>query len=136
VLEDDAQVFDFQLVKLGPRALRLYLGADPPAVTCAESALRAFLFDQGLKHVRVSTVCGGERPRAAPAAHARATSRPARHLRGMRDERHGAERADLERPGAPTSGSPLAPAQVQALRMAAFRAGCLHDGHGPFTRCF
>jgi phenylacetate-CoA ligase len=63
VLEDDAGVFDFQLVQEGPRALRLHLDADQAAATRARTALRAFLQDQGLASVSVAAERGGERPR-------------------------------------------------------------------------
>jgi len=63
VLEDDGGVFDVQLVQVAPNALRLNVGADEAAMARAQAALRAFLHEQGLAHVRVSALCGGERVR-------------------------------------------------------------------------
>lgn len=61
VLEDDAGVFDFQLVQVAPDALRLNVGVGEAAM--AQAALLAFLREQGLAHVRVSASRGGERVR-------------------------------------------------------------------------
>jgi phenylacetate-CoA ligase len=63
VLEDDGGVFDFQLVQVGPSALRLSVGGDKAAMARAQTALLAFLRDQGLTQVCVSALCGGEHVR-------------------------------------------------------------------------
>jgi phenylacetate-CoA ligase len=63
VLEEQGRVFDFQLVQVAPGALRLNLHGDASAVARARAALLAFLREQGLGHVRVNAVRGGERVR-------------------------------------------------------------------------
>lgn len=70
VLEEDAGVFDFQVVQQGDRALKLLVAAPAPAEQ-AGHALRRFLDTQGLDRVHVTVVqvdrCGqgrsGKRPR-------------------------------------------------------------------------
>lgn len=58
VLEDDAGVFDFQLVQQGETALRLTIGGDAgsPTLQHARSALATYLRRQGLAKVRID-VC-------------------------------------------------------------------------------
>lgn len=63
VLEDEAGLFDFQLVQAAPSALRLTTGAGHAAVARARAALLAYLRQQGLPDVRVSARHGGERVR-------------------------------------------------------------------------
>jgi len=63
VLEEEAEVFDFQLVQVAPSALRLNVGGDAAALARAQAALRKFLHEQGLPQVRVSALRGGERVR-------------------------------------------------------------------------
>ncbi|MBX3637838.1 MAG: phenylacetate--CoA ligase family protein [Rubrivivax sp.] len=57
VLEDEAGVFDFQLLQRGPRTLALRLGAgaaaDAGAVARCRSVLRAFAHGQGVPSLRV-----------------------------------------------------------------------------------
>ena len=63
VLEEEAGVFDFQLVQVASSALRLSVGANATAAARARAALLAFLGEQGLPHVRVSARHGSERVR-------------------------------------------------------------------------
>lgn len=63
LLEDDGGVFDFQLVQVGPSALRLVLGGGEGPLPRARTALRAFLRKQGLPQVSVAAVSAGERVR-------------------------------------------------------------------------
>lgn len=57
VLEDEAGVFDFQLVQRGPRTLRLSVG-DAAAQAPARAALLGYLRQQGLAGLRLSCACG------------------------------------------------------------------------------
>ena len=63
VLEDEAGLFDFQLVQVSPSALRLSVGPDRAAAARARAALQSFLDERGLSNVRVSAQHGGERER-------------------------------------------------------------------------
>lgn len=56
VLEDDAGVFDFQLVQQDATALELRVAGTPDETARAATALRAFLDLQGLPRARLSTV--------------------------------------------------------------------------------
>jgi len=58
VLEDDAGVFDFQLVQLDAGALQLTVGADAGSTERARAALAAYLKRQGLPHVRIEVQAG------------------------------------------------------------------------------
>ena len=62
VLEEDAGVFDFQLVQRGPRALSLHVAeagaAGEQAARRARDALAGWLRVQGLPHVRLDVRCG------------------------------------------------------------------------------
>ncbi|WP_236589021.1 phenylacetate--CoA ligase family protein [Ramlibacter aurantiacus] len=62
-LEDDAGVFDFQLVQVGPKELTLSVGGGAAAMSRARTALLGFLRQQGLPAVRVSAAPGGVRVR-------------------------------------------------------------------------
>ncbi len=57
VLEDEAGVFDFQLVQRGPRTLHLSVG-DAAALAPARTALLTYLRQQGLGSLRLSCTCG------------------------------------------------------------------------------
>jgi phenylacetate-CoA ligase len=57
VLEDEAGVFDFQLVQRGPRTLHLNVG-DADALAPARDALRGYLRQQGLGGLRLHCACG------------------------------------------------------------------------------
>lgn len=57
VLEDEAGVFDFQLVQRGPRTLYLSVGA-ATALAPARDALRSYLREQGLDGLRLRCSCG------------------------------------------------------------------------------
>ena len=61
VLEDDAGVFDFQLVQLDACALQLTVGADAGSTERARAALVAYLKRQGLPHVRIEAQAGMHR---------------------------------------------------------------------------
>lgn len=63
VIEDEASVYDFQLVQVADGALRLSVGGGDAAAARAMAALRAYLRAQGLPHVQVSALAGGERVR-------------------------------------------------------------------------
>ena len=66
VLEEGAGLYDFQLVQLGPRALRLHVGVREHAkADRARSALRGFLDCQGLDGVRIDQDTGPPRCRGA-----------------------------------------------------------------------
>lgn len=59
VLEDEAGVFDFQLVQQGPRTLRLSVGSGgETALALARTALAAYLRRQGLDGLRLHGTCG------------------------------------------------------------------------------
>jgi phenylacetate-CoA ligase len=54
VLEEEAHAYDFRLEQIGPRALRLHLGApDREKSEAARAALRAYLERQGLDDVNI-----------------------------------------------------------------------------------
>jgi phenylacetate-CoA ligase len=57
VLEDEAGVFDFQLVQRGPRTLHLSVG-DAAALAPAHAALQGYLRRQGLGGLRLRCACG------------------------------------------------------------------------------
>lgn len=58
VIEDDAGVFDFQIVQDGPRSLRLTVGGDADALRRARLALAAYLRRQGLGRLPLAAHCG------------------------------------------------------------------------------
>jgi hypothetical protein len=54
VLEEGADLYDFQLIRTGPQALRLHVGVrDASKAQPARRALDAFLRTQGLGGVRI-----------------------------------------------------------------------------------
>lgn len=68
VLEEDAGLYDFQLLQCGPRALRLLLGdADCERGARACTALREFLGGLGLEGIRIDVGQGAPQPEGAGA---------------------------------------------------------------------